>query len=61
MTIGKRIEFEREKQNLTQDFLKTKAGISLDTLRRYEKDKVKNHSLYVVEAIEKALNIKFER
>ncbi len=61
MTIGKQIESERFKQKLTQDDVKTKAGISLDTLRRYEKDKVKNHSLFVVEAIEKALNLKFKR
>lgn len=59
MTIGKQIYSERIKQGLTQDQLKNKAGISLDTLRRMEKDKGKNPSHFVITSIEKALNVKF--
>jgi transcriptional regulator with XRE-family HTH domain len=60
MTIGEQVASEREKQKLTQDALKQKAGISLDTLRRIEKDKSKNPSHFVITALERALNIKFE-
>jgi len=60
MTIGKQIEKARTDQKLTLDYVKTKAGISLDTLRRYEKDKVKNPSVFALRAIEKVLNIKIE-
>lgn len=60
MTIGEQILAERTKQGLTQDQLKIKAGISLDTLRRAEKDKFKNPSIYTRQAIEKALGINFK-
>lgn len=58
MTIGKQVLAARNQQKLTQDQLKSKAGISLDTLRRIEKDKSKNPSHFVITSIEKALNIK---
>lgn len=60
MTIGEQLETERKRQNLTQDQLKIMAGISLDTLRRIEKNKSKNPSLFTIRAIEKALGITFE-
>lgn len=58
MTIGQQVLTARTGQKLTQDQLKTKAGISLDTLRRIEKDKSKNPSHFTITAIEHALNIK---
>lgn len=60
MTFGETIKKERVRQDLSQDAVKNKAGISLDTLRRYEKDKVKNPSVFTREAILRALDIKFE-
>ncbi len=61
MTIGQQVFAERSRQGLTQDQLKTKASVSLDTLRRIEKDKSKNPSHFVITSIEKALGIKFEK
>jgi ribosome-binding protein aMBF1 (putative translation factor) len=58
MTLGYQVKTEREKQGLSQSTLHHKADISLDTLRRIEKDRSKNPSYYVISKLEKALGIK---
>lgn len=60
MTIGEQLQKVISDRDLTQDQVKTMAGISLDTLRRIIKGKSKNPSHFVITSIEKALDIKFE-
>lgn len=60
MTLGEQVRAERDNQKLTLDQLKTKAGISLDTLCRIEQDRNSNPTLYVIQQLQKALNIKFD-
>lgn len=58
--IGEQVESKRKELDLTQMQLATKAGISLDTLCRLENDRNSNPTVYVIKALQKALEIKFE-
>lgn len=59
MTIGEQLLEQRKKLGLSQSALHHEAKISLDTLRRIEKDRSKNPSHFVITALEKALDFKF--
>ena len=60
MTLGQQVKTERERQQMTQDELKSKANISLDTLCRIEQDRNSNPTLYVIKQLQKVLNVKFD-
>ena len=60
MTIGKQVKNKREEFGLTQMQLATKAGISLDTLSRIENNRNSNPTMFVINALQKALGITFE-
>jgi len=60
MTIGKQVEIKRKELKLTQMQLATKAGISLDTLSRIENNRSTNPTMFVINALQKALGITIE-
>ena len=60
MAIGKQVENKRRELKLTQMQLATKAGISLDTLSRIENNRSTNPTMFVINALQKALDITFE-
>ena len=56
MNFGEQVLKERDRLKLTQSQLATKAKISLDTLCRIEQQRNSNPTLYVIQALSKALN-----
>ncbi len=56
MTIGKRIKEKRKEKNLTQKQLADKAGVSLMSIQRYERDE-RQPTVEVLEKISIALDV----
>lgn len=60
MSIGQQVFKRRTELGLTQNQLASMAKISLDTLSRIENDRKVNPTVYVVSALQKALDIRFK-
>lgn len=60
LTISEQVQGKRKEAKISQQKLANDAGLSIDTVRAIEQGRNKNPSLFVLKAVQKVLNFKFE-